>query len=93
MEKLFENGHAVELPENDFSGNLGKTWYQAHFDVNTSGKFRVVFDCAARFKNLNLNDYLLHSPKIGNSLMGVLPDFVYTFMLWFQILKRCIINV
>ena len=75
MGKLFDNGHMVELPENDFARNPGKTCYQAHFDANTSRKFHVVFDCAARFKNVNLNDYLLHGPKMGNSLSGVLSRF------------------
>ena len=49
MGKLFEDGRAIELSENDIDGKAGKTWYQAHFSVNTSGKFCVVFDCAARY--------------------------------------------
>ena len=75
MGKLFEDGHAVELPESDFAGRPGKTWYQTHFDVNTSRKFHVVFDCTAHFKNVNLNDYLLCGPQMGNSLIGNLSRF------------------
>ena len=80
MGKLFDNGHMVELPENDFARNPGKTCYQAHFDANTSRKFHVVFDCAARFKNVNLNDYLLRVPKMGNIFkIAVLSRFCLYF--------------
>ena len=43
--------------------------------VETNKKFRVVFDFAARFKNVNLNDFLLRGSKMTNSLIGVLLRF------------------
>ena len=50
-------------------GRTSNTWYQAHFNVNTSGKFRVVFDCAARYKNKNLNDFSVSGRCMRNSLV------------------------
>ena len=48
---------------------LGKTWYIPHHC--TSGKFRVVFDCAAIYKNTQL----LQGPDNMNNLIGVLFRF------------------
>ena len=55
MGKLFKDGYAIELPEGDINGKSGKTWYQAHFSMNTSGKIWVVFDCTAKYHKMNLN--------------------------------------
>ena len=38
-------------------------------------KFRVVFDCAARFNNTSLNEQLLKGPDFTNNLDGVLIRF------------------
>ena len=47
-------------------------WYIPHFA--TGEKFRVVFDCAARFCGVSLND-LLQDPDLTNNLVGVLSRF------------------
>ena len=39
MEKLLKDGYAVELPDDDFEGIPDKTWYQAHFSVESSKNF------------------------------------------------------
>ena len=48
MGELLTNGHAVVADSKDNIPS-GNEWYQSHFCVNTSKKFRVVFDCSARF--------------------------------------------
>ena len=50
-------------------------WYQSHFCVNTSKKFRVVFDCSAKYQGVSINDFLLKGPCMRNSLVSVLTRF------------------
>ena len=50
-----------------------RVWYISHFA--TGEKFRVVFECAARFSDVSLNDLLLQGPDLTNSLVGVLSRF------------------
>ena len=38
-------------------------------------KFRIVFDCAARFKGTSLNEKILQGPDNANNLVGVLARF------------------
>lgn len=53
-------------------------WYLPHHPVRhpvKQDKFRIVFDCAAKFCNGSLNDQLLSGPDFTNSLIGVLLRF------------------
>ena len=52
MGKLFEDGQAFELESKKLNDRPGKIWYQSHFCVSTSNKFRVVFNCAPDLKGL-----------------------------------------
>ena len=72
MGKLFDDGHAIQLNSDNSSERPGKIWYQSHFGVNTSKKIWVVFDCAARYRDVNLNDFLLRGSGMRNSRVGVL---------------------
>ena len=43
--------------------------------MNKPNECRVVFDAAARFNGVSLNDQLYQGPDIANSLIGVLIHF------------------
>ena len=50
-----------------------KTWYVSHH--TTGGKFRIVFDCAVRFRGASLNENLLPRPDHTSNLVEVLSRF------------------
>ncbi|XP_028404802.1 uncharacterized protein LOC114527367 [Dendronephthya gigantea] len=68
---------AKQLQKNE-SSSIGRVWYLPHhpvFHPQKPGKVRVVFDCAAKYKNTSLNDQLLQGPDFTNKLIGVLIRF------------------
>ena len=68
-----EKGYAKELEGE--STDSKKIWYLPHhpvMNVNKPGKVRLVFDCAAKYKDTSLNSQLLQGPDLMNSLIGVL---------------------
>ena len=74
MGDLFGSGHAVAVNPSEVE-RYGKIWYQSYFCVNASKKFRVVFDCSAKFKGVCINDFLYKGPSMQNILVGVLIRF------------------
>ena len=53
-------------------------WFLPHhavFKRSNPEKCRVVFDCAAQFKGVSLNDVILQGPNFLNNLAGVLIRF------------------
>ena len=70
---LLEKGYAKRSDESQ----EGRTWYIPHHGVweETKNKYRVVFDCSARFHSRSLNDELLQGPDLTNLLVGVLLRF------------------
>lgn len=75
MGKVFTSGHAEVAPPLKESEEF---WYLPTFGVYLSQKpnqIRVVFDSSAQWSGISLNDVLLKSPDLNNSLLGVLIRF------------------
>jgi hypothetical protein len=76
MNDMFEKGYAekVEDPQKESK----HTWYIPHQAVTNQrkpNKVRIVFDCAASFKESSLNKAVLPGPDLTNHLLGVLLRF------------------
>eukprot|EP00064_Thunnus_orientalis_P021144 superscaffoldBa00006246_g21299 len=72
MVRIFENGHAEQAPP---LTDDEECWYLPTFGVyhpQKPGQIRVVFDSSAQYSGGSLNDVLLTSPDLNNSLLGVL---------------------
>ena len=76
MEDMISRGFAEEVLNPDVVSKKG-VWYLPHFGVyhKMKGKLRVVFDCAAKYEGVSLNDTLLKGPDYLNSLIGILCRF------------------
>ena len=78
IQKLLEIGYAKEVPQEDLTRADGKVWYLPHhpvFNPRKPEKCRVVFDCAAKYGGLSLNDHIHQGPDLANKLVGVLLRF------------------
>ena len=66
-----------KVPMEQLHRKDGQVWYISHHGVyhQQKGKLRVVFDCAASFKDTSLNQELLQGPNLTNTLIGVLLRF------------------
>ena len=71
MDDYIKNGYAIAVSDNAPSGAN----YIPHHCTSVTTKFRVVFDCSAKFRGLSLNDCLLQGPDLTTSLLGVLLRF------------------
>lgn len=70
--------YALKLTNEEAKVENANTWYLPHFGVvnpNKPGKFRFVFDAAAKVDGVSLNDVLMKGPDRYNSLLGVLYKF------------------
>ena len=77
MTTMLENGHAEKVPNTE-KPKKGKLWYIPHHGVyhkDKPEKFRIVFDCSAKFRGISINDCLYQGPDLTNSLIGVLLRF------------------
>jgi len=71
------NGYAVKLSDEHMSRADGAVWYLPHHGVihPRKQKLRIVFDCAAKFEGVSLNDSILQGPDLTSKLVGVLARF------------------
>ncbi|CAC5425026.1 unnamed protein product [Mytilus coruscus] len=70
-----QKGYAKEVT--NVSNDSSHIWYLPHHPVTNEhkpGKVRVVFECAAKFKDISLKSRLLQSPDLMNSLFRVKDD-------------------
>ena len=78
MNAIINNGYAEAVPHQELSRSDGRVWYIPHHGVynpHNPDKIRVVFDCAASYHGVSLNNLLLQGPDLTNSLLGVLLKF------------------
>ncbi|XP_063968368.1 uncharacterized protein LOC129265564 [Lytechinus pictus] len=76
MKEYLSKGHAQEVTNN--SEQNFPLWYLPHHPVThpmKPEKVRVVFDCAAKFQGISLNNQLLSGSDLTNKLIGVLMRF------------------
>ncbi|KAK3745254.1 hypothetical protein QZH41_010888, partial [Actinostola sp. cb2023] len=76
MTKVIDSGFAEKVEP--AKSETMRVWYIPHHGVyhpKKPNKIRVVFDCAAQYKNESLNKHLLQGPDLTNSLVGVLHRF------------------
>ena len=76
MQKMIKGNHVEQVPISQMSVKH-PSWYLPVFPVMhpKKGKWRLVFDSAAKYSNVSLNSSLLQGPDHNNSLRGVLIRF------------------
>ena len=78
MMTIMEKGYAEKVPSTEVKKASGQVWYIPHHGVYHSKKpekIRVVFDCAASYEGISLNQMLLQGPDLTSNLLGVLLRF------------------
>lgn len=76
IENLLKKGYATPCDGSEDASAI--SWYLPHFAVqnpNKPGKYRLVFDAAARSNGVCLNDELLEGPDLLLSLQGIIFRF------------------
>ncbi|XP_078352443.1 uncharacterized protein LOC144637184 [Oculina patagonica] len=78
IDNLLDKASARKVPDYQLSRPGVATWFLPHHSVfhpKKPGKVRVVFDCAANYRGVSLNDVPLQGPDMTNTLIGVLTRF------------------
>ena len=74
MEDLIVKGYARKVQKEDIPGK----WFLPHHPVinpHKPEKTRIVFDCAAKYRNISLNECVHQGPDLTNNLVGILMRF------------------
>ena len=78
MGDYIEKGHAEKIAVEELNPKINSVWYLPQHPVVhplKPEKVRVVYDCAAKYKQASLNEQLLQGPDEANHLVGVLSRF------------------
>ena len=78
VESYLSKGYTREVQQAYLTESNDPIWYLPHHpvtNVHKPEKVRVVFDCAAKYHGLSLNDTLMKGPTFMNNLIGVLIGF------------------
>ena len=78
VESYLSKGYAREVQQAYLTESNDPIWYLPHHpvtNVHKPEKMRVVFDCAAKYNGLSLNDTLMKGPTFINNLIGGLIGF------------------
>ena len=79
MKLLLSKDYAEAVPPAEVVNPAAKRiWYLPHQAVVSDkkpGKTRIVFDCAAKFRDVSLNSSCLQGPDLNNKLVNVLLRF------------------
>ena len=78
IQDYLTKGYAEKVPENELDTKEQPVWYLPHHPVThpmKPCKVRIVFDCAAKYHGISLNQQLLQGPDFTNPLVGVLTRF------------------
>ncbi len=78
IEEYLEKGYLRKLSEQEAAMKSPRTFYLPHFGVvnpNKPGKFRLVFDAAAKTSGICFNDRMLTGPDLLRPLQAVLWNF------------------
>ena len=76
IETYLKNNYARVVPLDELKVSTA-VWTLPHFPVYhpRKSKVRIVFDCAAKWRGVSLNDMLMQGPDLVSSLVGVLLRF------------------
>ena len=78
INQMVSKGYAERVPKSELLIDDGSVWYLPHHHVlhpAKPGKIRIVFDCAAKFRGVSLNNQCLQGPDLTNKLIDVLLRF------------------
>ena len=71
---LLDKGYAQKVQEDQSDKEERPTWYFPHHPVTHQKKLdkvRIVFDCAAKYLGISLNDQVLKGPYFMNNLLDI----------------------
>lgn len=77
IDDYVNKGYAAKIKPDEVN-NAENVWYLPHHPVlhpQKPSKPRIVFDCAAKYEDVSLNNQLLQGPDMTNTLVGVLIRF------------------